>query len=98
MMTGSVISDMHRNVPPHRGQTVTSNSKARLSRCAQVSRVGSGGCGRVGRLGGFERSGLWVRFFRGLPGTSLARNLLFGANNIAQNLRDVGTEALTEED
>ena len=31
MMTGSVISDMTRNVPPHRGQTVTSNSKARLS-------------------------------------------------------------------
>ena len=31
MMIGSVISAMTRSVPPHRGQTVTSNSKTRLS-------------------------------------------------------------------
>ena len=31
MTAGSVISAMTRNVPPHSGQTVTSNSKARLS-------------------------------------------------------------------
>ena len=31
MTAGSVISAMTRNVPPHSGQTLTSNSKARLS-------------------------------------------------------------------
>jgi hypothetical protein len=33
---------------------VTSNTKARLSRCPQVSREGSAGCSSSGRLPGFE--------------------------------------------
>ena len=40
MTAGSVISAITLRVPPHNGQTVTSNSNARFSRSAQVSREG----------------------------------------------------------
>lgn len=69
MIAGSVISPMTRNVPPHKGHTVTSNSNARLSRCAQVSCVGSAVSGLFVRFGRFEVVVCVVRFLRGLPGT-----------------------------
>ena len=71
---------MTRKLPPQRGQTVTSNSNARLSRCAQVSGEDSVGWLWFGRFDGLEESGLWARGLRGLPGTTRSLNLLLGAN------------------
>ncbi len=48
---------------------VTSNSSARLSRCAQVSCVGSAVSGLFVRFTTFEVEVCVVRFLRGLPGT-----------------------------
>ena len=42
MRFGSVISAITRNDPPHNAQIVTSNSKARLSRSAQLKRLERG--------------------------------------------------------
>ena len=60
---------MTRNVPPQRGHTVTSNSNARLRRCAQVSCVGLAVSGLLVRFVTFEVVVCVVRFLRGLPGT-----------------------------
>ena len=68
MIAGSVTSPMTRNVPPHKGHTVTSNSNARFSRCAQVSCVGSAVSGLLVRFERFEVAVCLVRFLRGLPG------------------------------
>ena len=60
---------MTRKVPPHKGQTVTSNSNARLSLCAQVSCVGLAVSGLLVRFGRFEVVVCVVRLLWGLPGT-----------------------------
>ena len=87
MIAGSVTSPMTRNVPPHKGHTVTSNSNARLRRWAQVSREDSVDWSWFGRLDGLEASGLWARGLCDLPGTTRALNLLFGANRGSGRLR-----------
>ena len=66
MIAGSVISAMPRNVPSHKGRPVTSNSNARLGRCAQVRCLGREGSGEPGGFVWPDESGLWPRALRGL--------------------------------
>lgn len=76
MITGSVISDMTRNVPPHSGHTVTSNSNARLSGALHDEAADNDDkTTRVHKLIGYFSQPFRISEpFRGTPGESVARD------------------------
>ena len=71
MLSGSVMSDITRSVPPHKGQTEISISNTRFKRSAQVSGAVTESCS-IGEWAGLGVA-VCVRFLRaGLagPGTT----------------------------
>jgi hypothetical protein len=80
MLSGSVMSDITRSVPPHKGQTEISISNTRFKRSAQVSGAVTESCS-IGEWAGIGVA-VCVRFLRAElagPGTTAFLNGELGA-------------------